>query len=384
MPRQLLVRLFVAVMLLGGLAVEPVLTPASAQTPDTCRLLGSSGIDEALFEIDVQTANVTVVGNVGSPLTGLARNPRTGVLYGVTVGPPNQRDLLRIDPSTGAASTIAPISASIRAVPDITFRADGTLFGWVETSDDLATISKETGDTTIVGDAGIGTAGTGLAFTNDGTLYLTGNRSSGQLRTVDPSTGLTTVVADLSNAPLPGEEMPALAGHPVTGALFGVNMDNTTGESYLITIDRKTGQIANHGQLPDFFEALEFVCSAVEGESNNDPNNDDEEEVTRRRRARNNATRGNDESRTEGNVVGVRCVASDPIPTLERGFIVEPDMLPYAMIANRDEGAQKILLIRESAKLCKHIHVGDYLEAEGEKQSEVLFYADDVSVRHAH
>jgi hypothetical protein len=114
----------------------------------------------------------------------------------------------------------------------------------------------------------------------------------------------------------------------------------------------------------------------------NDPNNDDEEdEARRRRRTRNNATRGEDESRTEGDVVGVRCSASDPIPTLERGFIVEPDMLPYTLIANRDEGAQKILLIGDAAKLCQSIRVGDYLEAEGEKQSEVLFHADEVDVK---
>jgi len=114
----------------------------------------------------------------------------------------------------------------------------------------------------------------------------------------------------------------------------------------------------------------------------NDPNNDDEEdEARRRRRTRNNATRGEAESRTEGDVVGVRCTNSDPIPVLERGFIVEPDMLPYALIANRDEGAQKLLLIREAAKLCQHIRVGDYLEADGEKQSEALFHADDVDVR---
>jgi CSLREA domain-containing protein len=113
----------------------------------------------------------------------------------------------------------------------------------------------------------------------------------------------------------------------------------------------------------------------------NDPNNDDEEDEERRRqRTRNNATRGNDDARTEGNVVGVRCVDSDPIPTVTRGFIVEPDMTPYALIGNRDDGVQKVLLIRDAAKLCQSIRVGQYLEAEGEKQSEELFYADDVTI----
>ena len=124
------------------------------------------------------------------------------------------------------------------------------------------------------------------------------------------------------------------------------------------------------------------VAAATAAQAVNDPNNDDEEDVARqRRRTRNSATRGEDEFRTEGNVVGVRCTASDPVPELNEGFIVEPDMLPYALIANRDEGAQKILLIKDAAKLCGSIRVGDYLEAEGEKQSEALFHADDVSIQ---
>jgi hypothetical protein len=121
----------------------------------------------------------------------------------------------------------------------------------------------------------------------------------------------------------------------------------------------------------------------VEGQQRaaNDPNNDDEEdEDRRRRRTRNNATRGNDDSRTEGNIVGVRCSESDPVPTVTRGFIVEPDMTPYAVIGNRDDGVQKILLIRDAAKLCQSLRVGQYLEAEGEKQTEELFYADDVTI----
>lgn len=77
----------------------------------------------------------------------------------------------------------------------------------------------------------------------------------------------------------------------------------------------------------------------------------------------------------------MRCVATDPIPALTRGFILEPDVLPYALIANRDEGVQKVLLIKDAANPCQSIRVGDYLEAEGEKQSEALFHADDVSLK---
>ena len=39
------------------------------------------------------------------------------------------------------------------------------------------------------------------------------------------------------------------------------------------------------------------------------------------------------------------------------------------------------LLIRDATKLCQSSRVGDYLEAEGEKQSEVLFHADEVDIK---
>jgi hypothetical protein len=56
-------------------------------------------------------------------------------------------------------------------------------------------------------------------------------------------------------------------------------------------------------------------------------------------------------------------------------------MIPYAVIGTRD-GAQQLLLIHEAARLCSSIHVGDYLEADGEKQSEELFHAHDVTIKH--
>jgi hypothetical protein len=39
-----------------------------------------------------------------------------------------------------------------------------------------------------------------------------------------------------------------------------------------------------------------------------------------------------------------------------------------------------VLLLREAATACRSIRVGDYLEADGEKQSEELFEADSVSI----
>ena len=55
---------------------------------------------------------------------------------------------------------------------------------------------------------------------------------------------------------------------------------------------------------------------------------------------------------------------------------------PYVVIATLD-GNQKVRLRADARRACRDIRVGDYLEANGEKQSEVLFDADDVKVRGA-
>jgi hypothetical protein len=53
---------------------------------------------------------------------------------------------------------------------------------------------------------------------------------------------------------------------------------------------------------------------------------------------------------------------------------------PSVVIANRD-GAVEIKLIKEAQAACSSIQVGDYLEADGEKQHEGLYYADSVGVK---
>ena len=53
---------------------------------------------------------------------------------------------------------------------------------------------------------------------------------------------------------------------------------------------------------------------------------------------------------------------------------------PYVVIANRD-GAVEVRLLKEAQKACSSIHVGDYLEADGEKQHEFLFHADSVEIK---
>ena len=87
-----------------------------------------------------------------------------------------------------------------------------------------------------------------------------------------------------------------------------------------------------------------------------------ETENERRQRARTNQGSKDDES-TEGNVLETRC--DQPWPSV--------------IIANRD-GEVEVRLTREAQAACRSIEVGDYLEADGEKQHEFLFDASDVTV----
>lgn len=95
------------------------------------------------------------------------------------------------------------------------------------------------------------------------------------------------------------------------------------------------------------------------------PDDDDkrkkETEEQRRQRERTNRG-GKDDVFTEGNVIEVH---QDELP-------------PYVLLANRDGLVKVVLLCGDQ---CPAIRVGDYLEADGEKQHEQLFEAAEVTVR---
>ena len=120
------------------------------------------------------------------------------------------------------------------------------------------------------------------------------------------------------------------------------------------------------------------------GLKSNDEEEDDDPKLTkeqRKQRERTN-TSNHDQEKTEGNVVGVRCSGSDPELKVKRGFISKPDETPYVLIGTED-GVQQVVFTKGVRSRCKEIQVGDYLEAEGAKEHEQLFYADhDIEIRH--
>jgi hypothetical protein len=244
------------------------LRPELAAGQGTCALFatqggipGVGGQTNLLLLNPLTGAVNTVVGNLGMPLTGLARHPVTGELFGAQAGGNIPRNLTRVNPATGASTVIGLFGGGVR-IADLTFRANGTLFGWNEGTDDLVTINTTTGASTVVGDSGLSTLGSGLAFSPNGTLFFassTGGVTS--LRTVNPATGLTTVVALLTGKPLPTEPISALAFSP-SGTLFGVNLRNDVPrDSFLVSINTTTGVVTTRGAISTpRMDGLEFVC----------------------------------------------------------------------------------------------------------------------------
>ena len=101
--------------------------------------------------------------------------------------------------------------------------------------------------------------------------------------------------------------------------------------------------------------------AVVPPEDDTDKPRKETEEQHQQRQRTNRSNR--DDEHTEGNVTAVACDA--PIPTIT--------------IANRD-GLVEIRLIAEAAQACGSAQGGDYLEADGVKQTEQQFDADSITL----
>ena len=205
---------------------------------------GAPAPPASLYTLDPTTGAATLIGATGtSHVTGLAVHPTTGVLYGVRsdISGSGDTQLLTINKMTGAATVLGTTGHQI---PDITFRSDGTLFGWSETpsdalgNDDLLTIDLISGAATKVGDSGVGTSATGLGFDSSDVLWL---KNSSVLHTVDPVSGLASaVLLVLNQSPNNILEFDPSTNIPFTITRIG---GQGGGTSLLQTFDIVTGNV---------------------------------------------------------------------------------------------------------------------------------------------
>jgi hypothetical protein len=218
---------------------------------------GAGGDPSNLLLLDPSSGSVLQTGGpIGFAVTGLALDPSTGTLYGVTGNEdPTAHHLITIDKTTGAGTDVGNVGL---VVNDITFTPDGTLFGFSRSAKALVTIDKATGAGTVVGPSGISNPfGNGLASNAAGILYLAPTGDNGELYTVDRSTGAATPVATLDGTD--GNGFGALA-FDAAGTLFGaLNHFSSATPPDLVTIDMASGAIGVRGPSAKQLDAIEFA-----------------------------------------------------------------------------------------------------------------------------
>lgn len=163
---------------------------------------GGSSVSK-LWTIDPDDGTPTSIGSTGIAITGLAFDPTSGILYASTSnGSPGGtgRKLYTIDPVTAVATLIGAfgLGGSVTCA-DISFKADGTLYGLTSFNGDLATINKATGAATVLFN---GPSGPGGGFEIDGCDYSVASveTEQGLIEHFDLTTGEPVTIGAFSGA----------------------------------------------------------------------------------------------------------------------------------------------------------------------------------------
>ncbi len=123
---------------------------------------GCCGPPSELVIVDTSTGDLIHIGPTGfGPISGLAYDKGTGVMYGVTAGGA-PADLVTIDLNTGAATVVGP--TGLDRIGSIEFGPDGNLYGGVTAYGSsfatyLVRIDTATGVVTPIGETGFSITG---------------------------------------------------------------------------------------------------------------------------------------------------------------------------------------------------------------------------------
>lgn len=232
---------------------------ASTASGDLFGITGASGLPSILFTIDpVNPSTTTVIGNTGlTHITGISFHPITGELYAHRSPFFVSGELYRLNPTSAAAEFVGFTNLTS---PDLAFRSDGTLFGWLEFHDnlkfptddvdDLVTFDLATGAATQVGDSGIFPSRNGLAFDSHDNLYLKGfDGADTKIYLLDQMSGVATEMLTLDRPPASNPN----AQHPANVLAFNGDVAYTierrnTG-TFLKTINLTTGELTELGDI---------------------------------------------------------------------------------------------------------------------------------------
>jgi len=126
-----------------------------------------SAQDKRLYLINPNNCQATVIGNTGESFIDIAIDPISGLMYGAT-----NSKLFIINPTNANVTFIADLDEAFNA---LTIGEDGTMYAAIQSSDEIFTINKTTGQSTSLGSTTTGVVSGGdLTFFN-GDLYWSGN-----------------------------------------------------------------------------------------------------------------------------------------------------------------------------------------------------------------
>jgi hypothetical protein len=172
--------------------------------------------------------------------TAASAGAQTGYAFRPQPGGSSPEDILySIDMQTGQAVKIGP-AGGFMGVESFSFDLGcQNLYGVDDVTDQLVTCNIATGACTPVGPLGVNITDTGLAFTADGSLYMsTDAPKPSKLYKIDPKTGHATLIG------IQGQEVTGLAADK-TG-LYGLGGD---GRDNLVKLDTTTGHATAIGAL---------------------------------------------------------------------------------------------------------------------------------------
>ncbi|QJR15123.1 hypothetical protein [Usitatibacter palustris] len=216
-----------------------------------------------LYRVDPLTATSKTIGPIKGPggesiyVAGLADDPATGRLYGVTSprSPTNPNSLVIIDLASGDAAIVGKVGA---AASDIAFDHKGTLFAWLRESNQMATVDLSTGLATPLGKPGPPGERGAVTIDPQDRIYVIGTGATGSIDGFDLSTGA------LSKGPgLKG--MPFAAGinsmtFSSSGTIYAVNTNHASpATALLVRIDPSTGSVVRVGALPRDTDAIVLI-----------------------------------------------------------------------------------------------------------------------------
>ncbi len=247
-------RMFILAILLGSLGVAGSATPLVYGTAYSSPHKGAT-----LYSISPLTGSAKAVGSVGFSQVGALAFAPNGSLFGVGLNGASKWVLLKIDLISGAGTAVGPTGLDT-PFQDISFRSDGTLFGYVRSSAGQSkaglvyAINANTGAAKPVGYTVSGfDADAPVAFSSENLLYAVNGQSLRTISAVDAG----PVTALHSSSALANSSANTVKFDANTGTLWAfVGNHDESGANYLAQIDVKTGKVAPVGKTASDLRGL--------------------------------------------------------------------------------------------------------------------------------